>query len=229
MGGRLASLRAMVRERGPLLALLYIIHRILGRITGGRARIVPYRLVAQPIGQGVSVRDDPHYVVSLIGPGHPFVASLPRPPEVNAVRWSSGAHCYALAVKADLAGTIWIQRKAYVEDEVRCRYVLVDPAHSVWDFDVYVIPRLRLGRAMARLWKAVDADLAAQGVTWSFSRISMFNPESLNSHARLGARGIGWAVFACFGPWQAALFSNRPWLPRISVVGTPEIQLHPPA
>lgn len=229
MQARLAALRALIRERGAPLALLYLVHRVLDRLSQGRARIVPYRLVAQPIGQAIAVRDDPHSVVRRIAPGDPLAAAFPRPAAVNAARWAAGATCHALTIKGAFAGTIWTQSDAYDEDEVRCRYVLAEPGRSVWDFDVYVEPRHRLGRAMARLWKAVDDDLAARGVRWSFSRISMFNPESMNSHARLGARPVGWVVFFCMGPWQAGLLSQAPWLHFGGTGRRPQVMLLPPA
>jgi len=81
----------------------------------------------------------------------------------------------------------------------------------VWDFDVFVVPRYRLGRTMARLWKAVDADLSAQGVQWSFSRISLFNAESMNSHARLGAVAVGHAIFLVAGKLQLSFSGQAPF------------------
>ncbi|MFY7855052.1 MAG: hypothetical protein ACOVQT_02835 [Rubrivivax sp.] len=225
----LQALRTLVRQQGPGPAALYVLHRVLGRLSGGRLRIVPYRLVAQPVGQGVDVRDDPASIVRVVTAQDPITQAFPRPAAVNAARWAAGAQCHALTVKGSFAGTVWTQRHAYDEDEVRCRFVMTEPAVSVWDFDVYVEPRLRLGRAMARLWKAVDADMAAQGVRWSFSRISMFNPESLNSHARLGARPVGWAVFFCAGPAQLALLPRAPWVHVSARRGGPVLALRPPA
>ena len=219
----------MAAESGWRIALLYVLHRVLQAARIGR--VLPYALVAQPIGRGAyaAVRDDPATVVRLAAPGDAVAAQFPRPEAVNRARWSRGAQCHVCTVKEQFAGTIWIQRGRYEEDEARCEYLLAAPERSVWDFDVYVEPRWRLGRCLGRLWKAVDAQLAAQGVQWSFSRISLFNPASLNSHARLGAVRVGHAVFVVLGPLQLALASVAPrvhlsWRPR----GRPRYHLAPP-
>ena len=201
----LARWNAMVaRYESPRMAALYVLHRVLQGLSGGRAAIVPYMLVAQPIGNKAlaGVNPDPHTVVQVVGPGHPLVTAFPRPPHVIAQRFAQGHTCYAASVKGQFAGHVWIANGTYVEDEVRCMYEIADPSSGVWDYDVYVEPRFRMGRTMARLWKAVDDALAAQGVRWSFSRINRFNGASLRSHGRLGAVPVGRAIFAVFGSWQ---------------------------
>jgi hypothetical protein len=200
--GAIASLRATVAELGGGLAALYALHRLLQVLHIGR--VVPYTLVAQPIGIGVyaGVRDDPATTMQIAGPGSAVSADFPRPAVINALRWAAGATCHACQVKGRFAGTIWIQRSRYEEDEVRCDYLLPAGDSCVWDFDVYVAPEFRAGRTMARLWKAVDTSLAGQGVRWSMSRISRFNSASLRSHQRLGAVEIGRLTFFVIGPWQ---------------------------
>lgn len=227
----LQAAREMAARSGWAVTLLFVVHRVLGKLSGGRARIVPYAIVAQPIGAGAyaAVRDDPSTVVCTATAHDPLVAAFPRPAAINARRWANGATCHLVAVKGQFAGTIWIQRGAYDEDEVRCRYVLADPATCVWDFDVFVEPRYRLGRTMGRLWKAVDGELAAQGVKWSFSRISRFNAESMQSHARLGAVVTGHACFLALGGLELGWFSGPP---RFSCAWnasrTPIVHLNPP-
>lgn len=194
----------MAADSGGSVASLYVLHRLLQALRLGR--VVPYALVAQPIGGDVyrMTRDDPSTLVRRVGADDPVALRFPRPRQVNAVRWAAGADCHVCEIKGEFAGTIWIQHGAYDEDEVRCRFELADPETSVWDFDVYVEPRYRIGRTMARMWKAVDRELAAQGVRWSFSRISVFNAASLRSHARLGAVVVGRATFVEIGPLQLA-------------------------
>ena len=196
---------AMVAEHGSArVALLYALHRVLQRLSGGRAAIVPYLLVAQPVGNAAlaEVRADPQTVVERIGPGHPLVAAFPRPADVIAQRFAGGAECFAATVKGQFAGHIWIARGRYVEDEVRCTYEIAEPATVVWDYDVYVEPSLRLGRTMGRLWRTVDNTLSAEGVHWTFSRINRFNVASVKSHQRLGAVTIGRVLFLVLGPLQ---------------------------
>ena len=201
----LARWRALVVELGGTgLAALYVLHRVLQKSSGGRAAIVPYLLVAQPVDNPTlaNVKADAGTVVQRVGPGHPLLAAFPRPAAVIAQRFADGAECYVATVKGNFAGHIWIARGRYVEDEVRCTYEIADPATGVWDYDVYVEPRFRHGRTIGRLWKAVDETLAAEGVKWTFSRINRFNAASVRSHQRLDAVTVGRVVFVVWGAVQ---------------------------
>ena len=104
-------------------------------------------------------------------------------------------------------GHIWLARGRYDEDEVRCRYILPGPT-TVWDYDVFVAPAFRATRAMARMWKGVSSALRIEGVMWTYSRISLFNAASVQTHEQLGARHLCTAVFLAIGPLQAALFTR---------------------
>lgn len=184
----------------------YLFARLCARLTGGWLRVVKYYVVAQPVTAMplTALRADPATVIDWVPEGHPLCASFPRPAAVIARRYRGGARCLAAVVKGEFAGYIWLQGHAYQEDEVRCTYRLADPVRSVWDFDVYVVPRFRWGRTMARLWQAADARLAAEGVRWSLSRISAFNPESLAAHRRLGTVDVKRLLFVCAGRHQVA-------------------------
>jgi hypothetical protein len=196
-----------------LLKALYLLHRLLVKASGGRCRIVPYALYAQPVGKAAAVplRADAATRVVRAKPGDAIVAHFPRPSAVIDRRFRAGYECHVAEVKGEFAGYIWVSRVPYEEDEVSCRFEFAQPDLSAWDFDVFVVPRWRVGRTMARLWRAVDMDLSAHGVRWSFSRISLFNMGSLASHARLSAVRIGWAVFLVAGRWQIGLFSTAPY------------------
>jgi len=161
-------LRSLIRELGFANALLYVAARLLERVSGGRVRLVVYALMAQPIGSPLlrDVSEAASTEVVAIAPDHPQVGAFPRPEQVIAERFANGATCHLALVKGDFAGFIWLQRDAYMEDEVRCRYVLDEPARGVWDFDVYVVPKYRLGRTLARLWRAVDVELERAGIAW---------------------------------------------------------------
>lgn len=206
-----ASWRALRRQFDRQTALLYAAHRLLGVVTGGRAQIVPYVLYAQPLGSAVlrGLKPDNKTVVRLCQPGDPQVPAFPRPPAVLAARWRAGAKCFAAAVKGDFGGHIWISENVHDEDEVRCRFQL--PPTGVWDFDVFVVPQLRHGRTMARLWAAVDAQLHSEGRQWSYSRISRFNNASLQAHERLGAREVARATFLKLGVLQLAWLPGHRW------------------
>jgi len=194
--------------------LLYLTHRLLQVLSGGRARLIPYALYAQPVPSASlqAVRADVGTRVWPAAKDELLLAQAPRPAAVLAARFSSGSRCYVCSVKESFAGYIWLAVGSHEEDEVGCRYLL--PTDAVWDFDVFVEPRLRMGRTLSRLWAAVDADLAQQGVRWSFSRISRFNRASIGAHARLGARCVGRASFLRYGVWQLAWLPGR-LLPRV--------------
>jgi hypothetical protein len=192
---RLSALRAQL---GAADSALYVLSRLLERVTRGRARLVKYYLVAQPVRPGPALRPDAKTVLRHVKAGDPLTASFPRPTAVIDKRYRDGAHCLAAEVNGSFAGYIWWQHGRYEEDEVRCTYLLPDPA-LVWDYDVYVDEKLRLGRTMARLWHAVSEHLAGIGVRWSFSRISAFNPASLAAHRRLGAVTTGSLLFVAIG------------------------------
>lgn len=212
------------------VVLQYLAHRVLQKLSGGRAALVPYLLVAQPLAgaaaTGAGAGRGGHTVVEAAGPAHPARSAFPRPAAIIEQRFAEGAECHVALVKGEFAGYIWISRQRHVEDEVRCTWVLADPRTSVWDHDVYVEPRFRLGRTMARLWQAVDESLHDEGVRWTFSRISRFNAASIRSHQRLGARPVGSACFLRLG--RLELMLSPRWHFSLGGKG-PEVSLSPPA
>lgn len=229
--GRLARWRALCRQLGLGSALLYLADRVLAQASRGRARVFRYHIVAQPIGMPAAsrLRADSKSRLALTPADSPLRAQFPRPVAVIDARYASGGQCLSAVVGEEFAGYVWWQRGCYEEDEVRCTFELLDPRRCVWDYDVYVSPRFRLGRTMARLWQAVDEHLAAEGVAWSFSRISAFNPASLTSHARLGAVRRESATFVVMGGVQLALLAQAPYL-HLSwrLAQRPRLRLPPP-
>jgi hypothetical protein len=221
-----------VHRFGLGVAALYAIHRALQVLSRGRAKVVPYGLFAQPLGGGepaTPLRADASTRICKVGPGDELAQALPRPADVLQQRWAHGSECRAAVVKGQFAGCVWFSRGQHHEDEVRCTYVLEDPRRSVWDFDVYVEPAFRLSRTLARLWRAVDEELAAEGVRWSFSRISLFNRPSIAAHERLGAQRVGLACFLVMGPLQLTCQSHAPYLQvHAGNAGAPSIRLRQP-
>ena len=206
---------AMSRSaHGTAARWLYRVHRAMQKLSGGRAALHVYLFCAQPTAQpGLSkLRDDSQTVIVPVEPGSEWTATFPRPAAVIAQRFVQGARCFAVLVKNSFAGHIWLVHEAYEEDEVRCRYLLPPTPASVWDFDVFIAPDFRAGRTMARLWKASSARLHEEGVVWTFSRISLFNAASIQSHERLGASHVATGAFAVVGSLQLALFSGTPYV-----------------
>ena len=226
----LARIHQALREYGAAGLGWLVLARVLHRVSGGRCRIVPYVIVAQPIGRTADVvRPDPSTVTVRIDRHDPVIASFPRESGIVQRRFDEGAECYVTRNKGVFAGHIWLARRLYREDEVRCTYVLPEGTAYVWDFDVYVAERFRLGRTMARMWGAVGQALARDGVAWTFSRISLFNPGSLSSHRRLGAVAIDRVTFVTFGQWQLTVKTSWPWFDLASPSGHgPELTLDSP-
>lgn len=198
-----------IAELGWFDALLYGIARLFGRtpLRLHRYYFVAQRVAANPrrVKWGRTIRIRPISILAEIPWGYP------RPSEVVAERFRQGSHCLAAWRGNELAGFLWYQFGAYREDEVRVRYRLASP-HSAWDYDVYVQPHLRLGPTFSRLWEDAHSRLHARGVRWTCSRISAFNPDSLRSHARMGAVRLGSASFVTIGRWQCMLATVAPFV-----------------
>lgn len=221
-----------IRELGWTNGFLYLASRALERLSAGRARIVRYYLVAQP----VPIRAEPvcrpsqRNPIAFVDAGDPLTRAFPRPAEVIARRFSNGNRCLMARSGERFTGFLWLARGSYEEDEVRCRYELLRPSECVWDYDVYVEPEFRLGRTFARLWDTANRHLADSGVRWSFSRISAFNPVSLQAHGRMGLQRLFSATFICLGKMQVALIGAAPYIHlSLSPGSRPALRLTPPA
>lgn len=204
-------LRRHLAEHGLRLTLLKAGRDLLRRASGGWARLNVYAFTAQPLNRDAAHRAaSGSTVVETVRSDDPRMALIPRPLRVLQARYAAGAECRMALVKGRFAGMHWVVRAQYVEDEVRCTYILDRPDLCVWDFDVYVEPAFRGSRVFLRLWQAAEQSLAAEGVQWSFSRIDVLNAGSLASHARLGAQVVGHAAFVTLGSWQLSWASVAP-------------------
>lgn len=206
-------LSASLRELGLWNGVLYACDRALNTISLGRARLIRYLIVVQPLaGESAIPGGRPTAIqVREVSPEDPVTVDFPRPPRIVNARFGSGARCFVAEHRGRFAGHIWLASPAYDEDEVRCRFELDEPQLSAWDFDVYVEPEYRMGRTFQQLWCQVNRELASNGLRWSFSRISAFNPASLSAHRRLGARIIGTTTFVRFGQLEIMLSGLPPY------------------
>lgn len=207
----LKRIKKTLEDLGTANGLLYLLSQSLRRTSGSFASIVRYHFYAQPVPATAHhhTRVSAKNVIREARADDPVVASFPRPASVIAQRFADGATCLVAEHNGQFSGYLWLARNAYEEDEVRCRYELHPPQDCAWDFDVYVVPEYRLGRTFARLWDAANAYLASEGVRWSLSRISSFNPASLAAHRRLGIQYIGSATFLILGNLQISLLPGR--------------------
>lgn len=226
----LHKLRTNVRDLGAANSAFYALRRAAGKLGGGAA-VHRYALVVQPIPPGPLLPPGRarSTVIRPVAPGDPALAAMPLTEDVLRYRFDQGAACFGAFRDGEMVGCLWLRLGPYLEDEVRCRFVPLPAGRSAWDFDVYVVPGLRAGLTFARLWDAANDYLRAQGITRSFSRISVFNAASLASHRRLGARTLGTATFVRLGRWQVMVASLPPYLHLSTRPGAvPEIRLRAP-
>ena len=184
--------------------LLYTVNRALQAVSS-HLGLYAYEFMAQPIPSKPIV--PPHLVKSFtfreIPPGHPDIARMPARADIKESRFEQGAMCLGTYRGEDLVGYIWLCFDRYREDEVRCDYHLADAAHSVFDFDLYILPQHRMGLGFMAVWHGANQFLHARGVTYTFSRLSRLNTASKRSHAHLKWRRIGQALI--FKAWSAEL------------------------
>lgn len=209
-----SRLRDAVQRLGWVTGVVSVIADGVTRISGGRCRLVRYRLLVQPIvpnasrgrrlGCGLRIRE--------VEPDDPVLAQLARPAATIQSRFEQGARCLVALRGDELVGFIWWIEGPYIEDEVRCVFVPQPSGRALWDFDVYVAPAHRHGPTFARLWEAAIERMQQAGFEWSCSRISAFNVTSLRAHERLGARVVGTRSYVCLGPLQLSLSRHAPRL-----------------
>lgn len=206
------DLRQTIRELGWLNTCCYALDRLLAACSGGRGRIHKYYFVAQPVAHRpwLPPKRGADIEVRQIDESDPVIKEFPRPDRAMPYRFKQGAVCLSGSKAGQWIGFLWLTLGPYREDEVRCLYVPLPAGRSAWDFDVYLRPEQRNGIAFLKLWDEANRLLAARGYGCSLSRISAFNPGSMFSHARMGARRIGAATFLCIGRWQITLATLAP-------------------
>ena len=204
----------LVHEIGPIYLIPYLIHLGMTLISGGRARIEAYLLMAQPVATKSFLPAHRGSSFSLVelGSNDPLLNQLPRPARNINSRFLQGAHCLATLKDDQLSGCIWLILDGYDEDTVRLHFQLPESGYCAWDFDVYVDPAHRMGPTFVKLWDGANAFLREREIHWTLSRISAFNRTSLSSHIRLGAKPIGNVMVLVLGPLEFMLSSCQPRL-----------------
>ena len=214
-------------ELGLLNAMFWSFNRMFDGLRVP-CRIFRYYFVAQPVTSApfLPARFGRSIDIRILEPTDSALADLPIDSDVLQYRFNQHAICFGAFHDNTIVGCLWLCLSAYNEDEVRCCYML-NPEHSTaWDFDVYVTPAARGGLAFLKLWDAANAYLRERNISWSLSRISAFNPDSLRAHQNLGARRFASAVFLQLGRLQLMVSSLKPFVNlSVSTNQTPKLVL----
>ena len=228
--GTFAKIRASITRLGVGVFVLLAFRTVIERLTAGRIRVIAYRFVAQPVASqpDASSRRRGSIETRFAGTDDTLVAQFPRPRAVIERRFADGAVCIVAHKEHQFAGFLWLQTPRYVEDEVRCVYEMEPAGAAAWDFDVYVEPDFRFGKTFARLWGAAHEHLRQRGLAWTMSRISLFKPESLRAHERLGAQRLGDALFFASKQHQIVLFNLPPYFHAGGPGSSPTLRLKAP-
>ena len=207
-----AKIRVLLGNFGFADTCVFLGNRVLQAISRGHWRLLKYYVVAQPVPapRDAAPRRPGGLEVRLLTRDEILAQSWPRPHHVIERRLTDGAQCVAAFSKGQMIGFQWTLVGPYEEDEVRTRFIPEPAGQAAWDFDIFVLPEHRIGRAFMRLWDETNARLHENGVRWTMSRISAFALESRRSHARMQAENVGACVYLCFGRVQFSLFDRQP-------------------
>jgi hypothetical protein len=220
--------KGVFKEFGPVRAWLYLAQRAFGLIGG---EIYFYEFVAQAVAPEPFLRNGRGRTIAVrrLSVGDLAFETMSLKRHVIEYRTKQHAICMGAFVEEKMIGYLWLCLGPYQEDEVTCKFIPSPAAHAAWDFDVYLLPQYRLGLGFLRLWDEANQFLRSHGIRWSISRISILNSRSLASHARLGARPCGKALFVRAGSVQVSIASMKPYV-RVSWGGrcSPEFVIHAP-
>lgn len=200
----LEKLTSPFKEFGPFGGLIYLIDQMLSSISP-KLRLYYYELMIQPIPSAplLPERITKSLEFRQISQQDPDMAHIHIPAEIIEYRFAQGAICLGAYKQQEMIGYIWFSFDTYEEDEVRCTFVLQPSKESVFDFDLYLYPKYRLGFGFVSLWDGASGLLRDRGIRYTYSRLSRFNTESRRAHEHLGWKCVGRCVF--LKTWNAEL------------------------
>ena len=207
----IARMKSLVRNRRHSDVLLLLAQKALRdalRI-GDADRVEIYSLPTRTAATTDLARHK--YKARLLAFSDPQISGFTRRPGEIEARFSAGGRCLALFRDDMMVAWLWF-RKATCEDPAYpIRVHFGSASSSCWDYDVYVAPSARLGRAFSVLWHAAIHEMTLLEISHTFSAISRFNDASIRSHERLGAESIGNFVYFRVGTLKVMLSSLLRW------------------
>jgi hypothetical protein len=200
------------REFGIVAGTLYLLNRVL-RMLSPDCGVFVYDLMAQPITGRPMLPANlaKNLRFAEIERGDPQIDSMPAREDIKAARFEQGATCLGAYRKDELLGYVWFCTKRYEEDEVRCTYELADVDRSVFDFDLVVLPKHRMGIGFTAIWHGANSYLRKRGIHYTYSRLTRFNVVSRRAHDHLQWRRVGQALFLKMWVVEMMLSTLRPY------------------
>ncbi len=191
---------------GKSATFYYLMDKFLRKTKIGS--VYPYYFLAQPLkDNGTKVRLSKNYLVRKIEPNDTELLKI-LPQSICDYRFKQNAVCVGAFKAGRLTALLWFTPRLFHEDEVRADFM--PPQKACWDFGVHVEPEFRMTRVFSSLWGASTHIMQGMGFDTSLSRISAFNPNSLKSHTRMGAKLLAKAVFINIGSVQICLSNIKP-------------------
>lgn len=209
----MSGITQLFRELGLVGAPCYLVNRLSIRAFGKRPFFY-YSIVAQPVA-APRLRASADFDARVATRWEEIAeaqAEFPAPETVVRERLAQGSICILLYKKGVPVAWAWTALNAYLEDEVRCRFIPAPTDSTAWDFDVYVLPQHRGTMTFVRLWDALNVFYRERNRQWTFSRISRFNITSINSHQGMGALKIANVLFFVVGRMQILISPMRPYM-----------------
>ncbi|QIB64697.1 hypothetical protein [Kineobactrum salinum] len=201
---------AFLREHGLLVGGALLVHRILSRISES-CGLYWYRFYRQPlVAIDSPARSSGTLEFVWLDQYHDILGQLPRPEHNIRLRFEQQVKCLLACKQQELVACAWFGFGEFEEDEARCTYLL--PSSAVWDFDVFVFPKYRIGRIFLKTWQQANDALGREGYRYTLSRISAYNRRSILSHEKLGAEKVGAALFLKLGSVQLMVANLAPWV-----------------
>lgn len=207
------SLVSPFREFGGFAGLVYLTDRAASRISP-RLRLYFYELMIQPIptAELLPARFTKNLEFREIARGSADIDQMPIRTEIRDSRFEQGAICLGAYQQQELIGYIWFSFHTYQEDEVRCTFVLHPTEHAVFDFDLYLFPKHRLGLGFVSLWNGANKYLRRRGVLYTYSRLTRFNVASRRAHDHLGWKCVGRCLFLKIFNFELMFSTISPFL-----------------
>jgi hypothetical protein len=198
---------------GLFAGLVYAIDHGLAQVSPA-FRLHFYELMVQPIPDRPLLHGRSSSAVEIreIKRGDPELALMPARPEIKESRFAQNAICLGAYRRGELIGYLWFCLGTYEEDEVRCTYVLPPGRDAAFDFDLYIYPEHRMGRAFVQIWDEAGKFLRSRGVRYTYSRLTRFNAVSRRAHQHLGAARVGRMIVLQAGRLELTAATVFPYL-----------------